>query len=187
MESSKLELVWDDVTKPELSGSPMLCDICSGALPTLGLICTIKEMTMVGVPTSDGMMIRTGGSWALCHSCRKMMGIEVGDREVLIETVRRRHFLTLVDLAEEYQQPKLRDIVLFAPGDVLDFDTSAMVQMSPGIWTDFKGNVNVEAEVAIKDLGMERTPDNVGRVMVMAENLYGKPFKRPRKPKRPNR
>jgi hypothetical protein len=179
MESSKLKLVWEDVAKPELSGSPMLCDICGGALPRLGLVCTIEEMTMIAHPTPDNML-RTGGSWALCHPCRKMMGIEVGDREVPLDTVRRRHFLMLLDLSDQYGQPKLREIVLFAPGDVPDFDTGAMVQMSPGIWTDFKGNVNVEAEVAIKDLGMERTPDNVGRVMLMAEDLYGKPFKRPR-------
>lgn len=176
MDSSKLKLTWQDADDPKLSDSPMLCDICGGALPTLGLICTIKEMVMIA-PTPD-TMLRTGGSWALCHPCRKMMDIEVGDREVPIDAVRRRHFLTLLDVSDQYGQPKLRLITLFAPGDVPDLDTSAMVQMSPGIWTDFKGNVNVEAEVAIKDLGMERTPENVGRVMVMAEDLYGKPFKR---------
>jgi hypothetical protein len=180
---TKLKLRWDDVAMPELSGSLMLCDICSGALPTLGLICTIQEMTLIALPTPDGMMLRTDGSWALCHPCRKMMGIGLGDREVPVETVRRRHFLTLLDLSDQYGQPKLREITLFATEDLPDFDTSAMVQMSPGISTDFQGNVSVEVEVAIEDLGLERTPDNVGRVLVMAEDLYGKPFKR----KRPSR
>lgn len=185
MTATRLPLTWKD---PATSTNPNPeCDICTQRLPTLGLICSIEELTQVSFPPGN-QAIQVDGPWFLCHTCRKMMDIETGAAWVEIENVKRCHYLKLLDFAGEFGHPEIaRGIFLIPTSAAPDFDFGTMVEVLPGTRADFRGNIVVEIDKLMTFLGVENTHENSARAYVLLTDMYGKPFSRQRKQKRPNR
>lgn len=164
-------LTWID--RSETAGG--YCDFCGEDLPSFGIIAVIEDMDVE--QTLGTMTLVLPGPWALCPVCRGAMGVEINDRDIDAEMVKRYYKVIMAGYALRLNRPELvsNQRPVMAEDRVQRPGIKGHLVM-PGLIVDGKGSFDADMAEILAHLGVSNEPKRIAAVLLFLERTFGHGF-----------
>ena len=165
--AAMVPVTWEQRQESPQAG---ICDFDSRELPAMGLL-PLVEFTVVGGTPSEELAMP--GQWALCNTCRDLIGINAGDTEASFDAVQLRHRQSIVEicLKRELRLDFTEHIRWFASGEYELPDMDG-IEIVPGVKRNRNGHMIFDLERLGKHFCLPLHSKELGQITYNLHRMF---------------